>query len=142
MGSLIAEKILSHKDRAIDFPEDQNFSEKFQVQGASESEVRNFFDHHLRYDLLRFADPLLKIEGHRDTLLFTKGELILSQAAPRSSNKPLRFAHCFQTARNVQNRVAPQLKPKMHRGRMGQSSAEQALAVYSAEPVGNHRTKT
>jgi hypothetical protein len=81
LESFLTKKGLLPGSHDINFPEDEKFSKNFFLQGQEEAKIRLLFDHDLRYYLLRFAGTLVKIEGNRDTLLFTTGEPVLPKAA-------------------------------------------------------------
>lgn len=79
--SFLAKKGIWPGSADINFPEDAKFSKEFRLKGQEESKVRLLFDYNLRHYLLRFARTLVRIEGSRDTLLFTTGEPVLAEAA-------------------------------------------------------------
>lgn len=64
----------------IDFPEDEEFSKRFVLQGRGEA-VRTLFDARVRQHLMRFAGTLVSVEGRGDTLLFTPGHTVLPRVA-------------------------------------------------------------
>ena len=63
----------------IDFPEDEEFSRKFVLQGEKEA-VRVLFDAEVRQHFMRFAGTLFRMEGRGDTLLYTSGSAIQPKA--------------------------------------------------------------
>ena len=81
LQTFLARKGILPRSRDIDFPEDEKFSKKFYLEGEEEAKIRLLFDLDLRQYLLRFARTLVRIEGNRDTLLFTTGEPVLPKAA-------------------------------------------------------------
>jgi hypothetical protein len=66
--SFLAKKGVWPGSHDINFPEDEKFSKKFFLRGQEEAKIRLLFDYNLRHYLLRFARPLVTIEGNRDTL--------------------------------------------------------------------------
>ena len=83
LGSFIKKTGIEHGqsgETKIDFPQDEQFSKKFVLQGKEE-DLRPLFDVELRHHLLRFAGTLVEIEGNRDTLLFTTGIPVLPKDA-------------------------------------------------------------
>ena len=81
LETFLASKGIFLGSRDIDFPEDEKFSKRFFLKGEEEAKIRLLFDLDLRQYLLRFARTLVRIEGNRDTLLFTTGEPVLPKAA-------------------------------------------------------------
>lgn len=53
------------------FPEDPAFSKAFVVRGDPAA-LRTLLDEEVRRHLMRFAGELVGLEGHRDTMLFTR----------------------------------------------------------------------
>lgn len=66
----------------INFPEDDKFSSAFVLQGKSEAETRNLFNHRVRDAFGKFSGTNAQIEGQGDSIIVHKGVVVKPEELP------------------------------------------------------------
>ena len=136
MAASLARIGISSGSRAIDFPDDSDFSRSFLLEGRDEVEIRRLFDRDLRQRLLHSAGESVTVEGGRDTVLLAPGELVRPEAARELIRKGTDLlALLARKTPSSQNRAEAAAAPR-RLGRQEDPAGAEASDGTGAEDLG------